>query len=760
MAQLFTLTSPAIPPNAAVRGFRGTEALSQLYRFEVALTLPDVVDVELEGAAGTTATLSIDRGLTAPPYILSGILASLELAHEYGGQSLLIATLVPTMHRLRLQRHSRVFTEMSIPEVVSAVLARSGVAGEKLELALSYAYPVREHVCQYRETDLDFVQRLLEKEGIYYFFKQTEQGEVLVLTDHLGAHTSSRGPVPYHALHIGDHMTQEAFATFRHAVHAMPLETTERDYDYLRPKQSVEGRAQVDAGGAGAIVAFGETGHLAPEAKRHAIVRAEELRSQGSTYVAVGRVYDLRTGFFFAVEGHPRPPMNQTYLATAIEHTGNDSSGYKDVEELLGLTPDEPYLVRVRAQPKNVQYRPPRVTPWPRIDGAVEGTVDGPAESPYAQLDENGRYRVRIHFDEEHLPDGKASMWIRMLQPHAGTPEGFHFPLRKHTEVHIIFVGGDPDRPVILGAIPNALTPSVVTSKNQTQNVIMTGGSNRIEIEDTAGKQYIHISSPTLSSYLHLGAGKYNVALHTDGNALNDYGVNFDVKVGGNKTEEVKGTVSEEYDSTLTQTVHGTVTKEFLSALHVSVSSDANYDFNSGLTKHVAGHTKGTLDSGLDITITGARNETTDGNHVNKTSGTYTTYSGPMWEAWADGDFKMTAAGGNGLVSAHGTLSLEASGDIEETAATINVIAGGTLQLKGGTVIVNGGPVTINGGDVTVNGGTMTVNGTTNVNGATTVTGATTVDGTLHVTQATTMDAPLSQKGGADMSGGIIRLNC
>src|SRR4029077_9582783 len=135
-------------------------------------------------------------------------------------------------------------------------------------------------------------------------------------------------------------------------------------------------------------------------------------------------------------------------------------------------------------------------TPWPRIYGFENGTICGAAESEDAQIDDHGRYNVKFKFAESNLKDGKASTWVRMLQPHGGGIEGWHFPLRKGTEVLFTFLGGDPDRPVIAGVVPNALTPSPVTSANHTTNVIQTGGRNRIELEDSAGQERITISSP------------------------------------------------------------------------------------------------------------------------------------------------------------------------------------------------------------------------------------------------------------------------
>ena len=166
---------------------------------------------------------------------------------------------------------------------------------------------------------------------------------------------------------------------------------------------------------------------------------------------------------------------------------------------MLNISTEIGYRSRVRAIGGDVQYRAMRRTPVPRIYSLERGHVDGADESDFAQIDEHGRYKVKLHFDWADNTDdaaGKASMWVRMIQPHGGANEGFHFPLRRSTEVLIAFLGGEPDRPVIVGAVPDAVHPSPVTSENNTQNVIQTGGLNRVEMEDNTDKQYIDISTP------------------------------------------------------------------------------------------------------------------------------------------------------------------------------------------------------------------------------------------------------------------------
>jgi type VI secretion system secreted protein VgrG len=197
--------------------------------------------------------------------------------------------------------------------------------------------------------------------------------------------------------------------------------------------------------------------------------------------------------------------------------------------------------VEVQAISADVQFRPARRAAWPRIYGYENGQVEGAGASDYAQIDDQGRYLVKMRFDEGNGHGARSSTWVRMMQPHGGGVEGFHFPLRKHTEVVVSFLGGDPDRPVISGVVPNALTPSPVTSGNHTKNVIQTGGRNRLELEDLAGQQRITLSTPYSNTYLRMGSPNddHEAIIHTDDNALLHADVNYDVYAGVNMDVQV-----------------------------------------------------------------------------------------------------------------------------------------------------------------------------------------------------------------------------
>ena len=282
----------------------------------------------------------------------------------------------------------------------------------------------------------------------------------------------------------------------------------------------------------------GENVTTPEEGARIARVRAEELKARKLVFRGAGRSCFLRAGYTFALEDHPRAGVDGAYLVTELEHRGG--GGHAEARELLGGDADEGYRVDVVAIPASVQFRPERRTPVPRIYGMEGAVIDGEADTDYAQLDEHGRYLVKMRFDESAAKDGKASARIRMMQPHGGSPESFHFPLRKGTEVLLAFEGGDPDRPVIAGVVPNAVTPSLVSSRNATKNILMTGGGNRLIIEDEKGKEYIHLATPHKRTFLHMGSTfnpQYNHIKNTDGTSLS-YTTQLSTSVRGRRQRD------------------------------------------------------------------------------------------------------------------------------------------------------------------------------------------------------------------------------
>lgn len=536
MSDFITISSSAVPDDTRVAAFRATEAISRPYEVEVFLLVPSD-ELELADGIGAKARLILDRANDKlPPFYFSGVFASLELLHEFDGRALVRGIIVPRIWQLGLSRHSRIFTKMSIPEIIEAVLGDNSLSGDDYELRLG-SYPKEEHVSQYRESDLAFLSRWMEREGIFYYFEHTEDGEKLILCDDKSYDKDPIGlPVRFHPQMGGDSSAGASFRSFRCRHATLPAAVKLKDYDYAKPNLDVSGVAPVSDAGTAEVSVYGERFFSPSDGKRLATVFAEMYKAREVIYQAVGTRLHVRPGYVFELEDHPRAAFNTEYVAIEVSHSGNQAKGGKNLSEFIPLDHDDVYIVEVTAIPAKTQFRADRSTPWPRIYGYENGIICGNADSEYAQLDDQGRYLVKFKFDESALKNGKASTFVRMMQPHGGSVEGFHFPLRKGTEVVFSFLGGDPDRPVISGVVPNTLLPSPVTSSNHTRNVIQTGGRNRMEFEDLSGQTWIRVSTPYENTLINLGLpydlDGHELQMQTDKDVLLNAGQNFDLKVG------------------------------------------------------------------------------------------------------------------------------------------------------------------------------------------------------------------------------------
>jgi type VI secretion system secreted protein VgrG len=586
MTDVFTLRSSALPGSARLRSFRGTEALCRPYEYELFFTVPEGDEVDLSDAVGGNISLIGDRADGRAPLLVHGIFASLRLLRHASGGCLYRGVLVPNLWLLSQTVKSRLFTDMSLPDILSDVLQDGGLTSDDFALRLESKYEPEEHVCQYHESDLDFLHRWMEREGLYYFFEQRDDRELLVITDHKSFHDDVEGPpVTYRPTAGHDFSAGEAFDVFTCERVALPARVRVRDYDYAKPTLDVSGDAAVSKTGFGEVTVHGARSFTPDQTKRQARLRSEELLARETTFRAQGTPLRVRAGFRFAVSDHPRSEYDTSYLAVEVRRWGNQvPTSAADHRSLVDVPYEDVHRVEVTALAASVQFRPPRSTPWPRVYGFESATVDGEEDTDYAQIDDLGRYRLRFHFDESDLGDGKASTWVRMMQPHGGAVEGWHFPLRKGTEVVCSFLGGDPDRPVISGVVPTLHRPSPVTKTNHTTNVIQTGGKNRIEMEDLEGHQRFTVSCPTKNTFIRMGAPNddKNLIISSDGVGR--------IFIGDALEHIVEGPVIDARMST--------VREEYMGPLTVDVTKDVDETYNADHKTYVAGHRRCLIDAG------------------------------------------------------------------------------------------------------------------------------------------------------------------
>ncbi|MDH5693153.1 MAG: type VI secretion system tip protein VgrG, partial [Gammaproteobacteria bacterium] len=267
------------------------------------------------------------------------------------------------------------------------------------------------------------------------------------------------------------------------------------DYNYRKPTTPLKATASIESNGVGLLSEYGSHFKTPDEGEVLAKIRAEEISARKNIYTGASDCAYFRVGHVFTLAGHYREASNQEYLITKVRHEGA-------LEDLSTLKPGTTHMESTSyrnsfsALPLSMAYRPQRATPIPKLYGIMNAHIDGAGEGDYAEIDEFGRYKVVMPFDLTSTGGGKASRYIRMAQPSSGSNQGFHFPLRKGTEIIWTCIDGDLDRPVIVGAVPNARTPSPVNAENHRRNIIRTGGGNEINIDDNSGSQRIKLTTP------------------------------------------------------------------------------------------------------------------------------------------------------------------------------------------------------------------------------------------------------------------------
>ncbi len=541
----FSFTSTAQPDDTfMVAEFTGKEAISKLYEFEIVLYADDP-DIDLKEVLKNPVKLTVEKE-GEQLRIFHGILSRFEQLHEYSGHVYFRAILVPRLWISDQYLENQLFLDKSIPDIIEEVLKQTGLTSNDYEMKLTGSYDPWEYICQYNESDFNFISRWMEREGIYYYFEQGNDTEKLIIADAATAHEdiTSGESIRYSPPDSLAPSSIEQVREFTCHQQLLPQKVVLKDYNYRKPSLSLKGEADVDPDGRGNVYIYGEHFKTPEQGNALATIRAEELLCREALFYGEGTVPPFLTGYIFELHDHYRDSYNQRYLITELSHEGVQSTyltGAAD-DTKDNDTQGPSYFNNFSCIPAETQFRPERLAEKPKMDGTLNARVDAGGDGEYAEIDDEGRYKIKLPFDQNDSTDGKASRWVRMAQPYSGDGYGIHFPLHKGTEVLLTFVDGDPDRPIIAGTVPNPETGSPVTGGNQSQSMIRTAGNNQIRIEDKKGKQQIHFSSPKKDSKISLGdVNEGNIYFSTDGTQVAICKEGSYEEVGENKTIIVEG---------------------------------------------------------------------------------------------------------------------------------------------------------------------------------------------------------------------------
>ncbi len=507
----YTLNLSELADDAVrVLAFEGKEQISHLFHYKLEL-LSEEAELDPAAILNKKATLLFSRG-DEDPLPVNGIISHFEQRGRTADYVSYYAELVPKMWRLELNFQSRVFQNMNIEQMITEVLETAEFAGEDFAFKLNETYPEIEFSVQYRETDFNFVNRRLEHFGIYYYFEHRDDNDVIVFSD-----VNDNLPV----IETEDDITynpnkdplseKETISRLIYQGQVVTGKTQLKDYNYETPSKELLAESQINSDNPGIHSDYGDHFKDESEGEFQARIRDEEIVSRGTLYKGNSDCRSFHAGHKFTMNEHYREDWNQEFLITKVMSQGNQRNLFGTFPPGTKVPPT--YENYFESMPVETVFRPQRLTMQPKITGVLNAKIDSAGDGSQAEVDDQGRYKVILPFDLSGNGDGEASCYIRMIQPYAGPNYGIHFPLHKDTEVLLTFIDGNPDFPVISGAVPNPETISPVTNANQTKSVIRDNFGNEIVMDATPGDEHIRLHSPHHNSGIELGRSFFGFTL-------------------------------------------------------------------------------------------------------------------------------------------------------------------------------------------------------------------------------------------------------
>jgi type VI secretion system secreted protein VgrG len=622
MARVVKAHTPLGEEQLKFRSMAGTEGLSQLFEFEVDLLSPSAA-LDLKSVLGKPLSLEIQTAVAGEPRFLNGQVVRFSMVGRGGGTSrhtVYRASVRPWLWYLTRSSDNKIFQNKSVVEILEEVFGDYGFAFEK---KLSGSYRQWEYCVQYNESDFAFVSRLMELEGIYYYFKHEKDQHTLVLADDAGAHEPMSGydTIDYFAADRDITEDMEVIRDWQPGEEVRSGSYTVDDFNFTTPKGDlVNMRSQPRPHDNADYEIYEWLGDYptAGDGEHYARVRLEETQALAQRSAGQATVRGMAPGYKFTMRNSPRSDDNQEYLVVAVSYALREG-GYA-----TGAAPGE-YNFDFVVQPSSLAFRAPRQTPVPRTSGPQTATVVGP-EGEEIWTDQYGRVKVQFHWDRYGQRNENSSRFVRVSHIWAGERFGGVFTPRIGQEVVVDFIGGRVDRPVIVGRVYNAdQMPPFALPGEATKSGIVTrsskGGSpanaNAFVFEDKMGAEQI--------------------LLHAERN--------LDVEVEGDETHTT--------DKTRTTLIKG----------HESAT------YESGEERHITGGAVETIDGGEERTVTGGATETVKGGETR-------TIKGGATETITGGETRLVNDGIKETVN--GCVMLTVNGTV------VRIVSGTDIRITGG----------------------------------------------------------------------------
>jgi len=678
-------------PVVEVVDFEVNEWLTQPYRVDINLASPFKITFEKAMSQEALLTLKAD----GPDRYFHGIIWQFEHTGKIGSNALndkhlYRAQIVPFTQLLSLEQDCRIFQNKNVQEIVEDIFKDAKIPSDRYDFRLKNKEHKRRYCVQYRETGLDFINRILQEEGIYYFYEHSQDKHVMVFAD---------DPVCYKPIAGNDTITfkpasglvpdKEVITGIGFSQRLCPGTYTQTNYNFKYPSRPLETKEGSKQETIRKYEIYDYPGQYGEQDRGKKLTKA---KMEGQTAAleqanGAGNCPRFISGHTFKLEGHDFSAHNKEYLLIEVVHNGRQP---QTMEEQAGSGSGTTYSNIFRAIPSSAAYHPEKSIEKPYIKGIQSATVVGP-ENEEIYVDEYGRVKVQFHWDRKGKKDDQSSCWLRCGQTWGGGGWGAVFIPRIGDEVLVDFMEGDPDWPVITGSVYNGANPPLYDlPANKTRSTIKTRsypnskGYNEIRFEDKAGQEEVYLQ----------GEKDWNILIKNDKGQT--VGHDETLAVGNNRTKSVGVNQSESIG----------VNKTISVGANHSETIGANMTLNVGMNKtdttainsmETVGAAKELTIGGLyQISVGGVMNETVIGAKTEEVGAAKAVVVANNMTEYVKADRKSTVDGDltEKVAKKH---SEEANEYVLEAKSKI------TLKVGSSTIVIDGGSITMMAGKINQN---------------------------------------------------------
>lgn len=572
----FTFTFLDLDHEVSVLSFNAIENISHLSGATLMLVSEQIISCKDVVRQEGVLTIINPEGAGAPDRYFHGILRKFRHAGINGRFHIYEAHLVPSLWRLSLKQNCRIFQDMKLQDIIGKILQESGITSDLYEFRFAHEGIFNKFNMQYNETDLHFISRLLEKEGIFYFFEHYEDKHVLVFCDTNAFYQDIEGDtsIPLNAGGMAS-ANKISISSFDFSDRLRPSVHTHTNYNFKTPSVDLETDFKGEYNNPDEpfeVYSYPGSYGKTENGDRLTKIRLETMAALKEKGRGVSNCTRLTSGAVFKLTGHKNPEYNQEYFLFGVTHGGKQPGALKE-QAPEDVTPG--YSNAFLVIPSSVTYRPEQRHGNPTVPGLLSAVVTGP-KGEEIWPDEYGRVNVQFHFDREGNMDEKSSCWLRVIQFWNGPTWGSQFIPRVGDEVLVSFINGDMDYPVVVGSVVNAAkVPNYNLPANKTQSGIRTrstpGGTpdnfNELRFEDKIGNEEIYLQGEKDWNILIKNDKGQRVGhdetltvgndrtKHVVANQSENIGANKSIQVGVNHTETIGSNMTLTVGNCKTETV-------------------------------------------------------------------------------------------------------------------------------------------------------------------------------------------------------------